>query len=64
MIAGSEADSLYMSENAFEHAVNAKEKELYLIDGASHIETYWKAEYVSEAINKLNQFYKATLDME
>ena len=64
MIAGSNADSLYMSENAFKLAVNAEDKELYLLDGATHIDTYWKTEYVDDAVSKLNQFYKATLDKE
>lgn len=40
MVAGSAADTLYMTEDAFEKAVNAKNKELYLIPGASHIKTY------------------------
>ncbi len=61
MIAGSNADTLYMSEDAFAKADNAKEKELYLIDGATHIQTYWKPEYVDQAITKLSAFYGDTL---
>lgn len=57
MMAGSKADSLYMTQDAFKKAVNAKNKELFLIDGATHIETYWKPEYVNQAINKLTTFY-------
>nr|WP_199001983.1 carboxymuconolactone decarboxylase family protein [Flavobacterium sp. ASV13] len=57
MIAGSKADSYYMTEDAFAKAVNAKNKELFLIDGATHIETYWKSEYVNQAVTKLTQFY-------
>lgn len=57
MMAGSKADSLYMSETAFKGASNAKDKELFLIDGATHIETYWQPEYVNQAIGKLAQFY-------
>ena len=57
MIAGDKADTLYMTENAFPLATNAKEKELFLIKGATHIETYWKPEYVSQAIEKLTSFY-------
>jgi uncharacterized protein len=37
MIAGSKADTLYMTQEAFEKATNAKNKELILIDGATHI---------------------------
>lgn len=61
MIAGSKADSLYMSQSAFEKATNAKEKELFLINGATHIETYWKKEYVNQGIEKLTEFFAKTL---
>ncbi len=61
MIAGSKADSLYMTQDAFQKAVNAKNKELFLIDGATHIETYWKPQYVDQAMGKLTQFFSDTL---
>ena len=61
MIAGSNADSLYMTEDAFAKATGAKEKELFKLDGATHIETYWKQPYVNQAIEKLTQFYGKTL---
>ncbi|PKN41646.1 MAG: alpha/beta hydrolase [Deltaproteobacteria bacterium HGW-Deltaproteobacteria-18] len=61
MIAGSKADSLYMTQDAFQKAVNAKNKELFLIDGATHIETYWKPQYVDQAMGKLAQFFGDTL---
>ncbi|WP_245869933.1 alpha/beta hydrolase [Pedobacter ginsengisoli] len=61
MIAGSKADTKYMTDEAFQKATNAKNKELFLIDGATHIQTYWKPEYVSKAVNKLLEFYKANL---
>lgn len=57
MIAGSAADTLYMSEDAFKKATGTADKELYLIDGAAHIKTYWKTEYVAEATNKLSEFF-------
>ena len=57
MIAGSKADSYYMTEDAFGKAINAKNKELFLIEGATHIETYWKPEYVNQIVTKLTQFY-------
>ncbi len=57
MIAGDKADTLYMTESAFPLATNAKEKELFLIKDATHIETYWKPEYVNQAIGKLTSFY-------
>ncbi|WP_290794981.1 carboxymuconolactone decarboxylase family protein [Flavihumibacter sp. UBA7668] len=56
MIAGNKADTYYMTEAAFKNAINSKEKELFKIDGATHIETYWKPEYVSQAVSKINEF--------
>lgn len=64
MMAGSKADSLYMTEDAFKKAVNAKKKELFLIEGATHIETYWKPQYVNQAMVKLTQFFAETLEEE
>lgn len=62
MMAGSKADTLYMTQEAFEKAANAANKELFLIDGATHIETYWKPQYVNQAIDKLTRFYGETLN--
>jgi len=61
MIAGSKADTKYMTDEAFIKATNAKNKELFLIEGATHIQSYWKPEYVKKAVNKLLEFYKANL---
>ena len=61
MMAGSKADTKYMTDEAFDKATNAKNKELFLIDGATHIQTYWKPEYVSQAVNKLFKFYQTNL---
>ena len=61
MIAGSKADTKYMTDEAFSKATNAKSKELFLIDGATHIQSYWKPEYVSQAVNKLAKFYEVNL---
>ena len=61
MIAGSTADTKYMTDEAFEKVTNAKNKELFLIDGATHIQTYWKPEYVEQAVNKLVDFYQTNL---
>lgn len=57
MIAGSKADTLYMSEDAFKKAAGTKDKELYKIEGATHIETYWVPKYVKEAMDKLKPFF-------
>src|SRR5690606_3118533 len=61
MMAGSKADTYYMTDEAFRKATNAKNKELFLIDGATHIETYWKPEYVNQAVDKLVSFYQTNL---
>ncbi|MDD2467963.1 MAG: alpha/beta hydrolase [Desulfobulbus sp.] len=61
MIAGSKADSLYMTEDAFAKATGTKDKELFLIEGATHIETYWKQPYVDQIVEKLTQFYGKSL---
>lgn len=62
MVAGSKADSLYMTQDAFNKAVSAKNKELFLIDEATHIETYWQPQYVNKAMGKLIQFFGDTLN--
>ncbi|QNL51839.1 alpha/beta hydrolase [Olivibacter sp. SDN3] len=61
MVAGSKADTKYMTDEAFAKATHAKNKELFLIDGATHIQTYWKPEYVSQVVNKLVNFYQSNL---
>ena len=57
MMAGSKADTYYMTDNAFNRATGTGEKELFLIEGATHIQTYYVPEYVSQAMNKLNAFF-------
>jgi len=57
MMAGSKADTYYMTDNAFSLATGTKEKELFLIEGATHIQTYYVPEYVAQAMNKLKEFF-------
>jgi fermentation-respiration switch protein FrsA (DUF1100 family) len=57
MMAGSKADTYYMTESAFKLATGTKDKELFLIPGATHIQTYYVPEYVTIAMNKLNDFF-------
>ncbi len=61
MMAGDIADTKYMTDSAFEKAVNAKSKELFLIEGAAHIRTYWVPEYVDKAVEKLKEFFGSNL---
>ena len=61
MMAGDIADTRYMTDSAFEKAVNARGKELFLIEGATHIRTYWVPEYVEKATAKLKEFLSENL---
>ena len=61
MMAGSRADTFYMTERVFAAATGTQDKELFLIPGASHIETYWKQEYVDTAVDKLTSFFGSKL---
>ena len=61
MMAGDKADSLYMTQQAFALATGTKDKELFLIPGATHIQTYFVPEYVDKAMAKLEGFYGRTL---
>lgn len=55
MIAGSEAESAYFSREAVEQA--AEPKELFVVDGATHIDLYDRDEYVIPAVAKLTEFF-------
>ncbi|EAN6653634.1 alpha/beta hydrolase [Salmonella enterica] len=57
MMAGTKADSLYMTESAFQKATGTQNKKLFLIDGATHIETYWVPRYVDAAMGQLDTFF-------
>ena len=60
MVVGSKSDALYVSERAIERAAS-KIKELYLIDGATHIDMYDRQPYVDEAIGKIKSFLVSNL---
>jgi len=57
MIAGSKSDTYYMTDSAFALATGTKEKEMFLIPGATHIQTYYVPEYVDKAVGKLKEFF-------
>ncbi|MBN1187833.1 MAG: alpha/beta hydrolase [Bacteroidales bacterium] len=61
MMAGSKADTYYMTEDAFSKATGTTQKELYLIPDATHIQTYFVPEYVNQAMDKLNEFFGKNL---
>lgn len=56
MIAGSDADTLPHSQNAIDRA--QEPKELFLVDGASHVDLYDKPEYVTAAVEKMVPFFR------
>lgn len=62
MMAGSLADTFYMTEQCFSKATGTDNKELYLIPGARHIQTYWMPKYVDKAVGKLTEFFGKHLE--
>ena len=50
-----------MSEEVFKNASGTANKELFLVKGASHIQTYWQPEYVKEISAKLKDFFGKNL---
>ncbi len=58
MMAGSRADTFYMTEQCYSRATGTLNKELFLIPGATHIKTYYVPEYVDQAVGKLAEFFR------
>ncbi|HCY1869263.1 TPA: alpha/beta hydrolase [Staphylococcus aureus] len=54
-IAGSEAGTLWQSENAYERALEPKD--IHIVEGANHFDMYDKEPFVTEAVEKTNSFY-------
>ncbi|HEY2652437.1 MAG TPA: alpha/beta hydrolase, partial [Solirubrobacteraceae bacterium] len=59
LIVGREAVTSWMSVGVYQQAQDPKE--LHWIEGATHVDLYDKDEYVTPAIAKLTDFYKANL---
>lgn len=59
LIAGNKADTLRFSETLHEKAKS--QKELFMIDGATHVDLYDVPEYVDQAIDKLYAFFTKNL---
>lgn len=57
IMSGSKSDSDYMSREAYVKATAARDKEYFVIEGASHIQTYYVPEYVDAAVGKLTEFF-------
>lgn len=61
MMAGADADTLYMTEDCFKRATGTKNKKLFTLKGATHIQTYFVPEYVDTFVLKLSDFYGKNL---
>lgn len=61
IMSGGKSDSDYMSREAYVKASASPNKEYFVIDGASHIQTYYVPEYVNKAVNKLGEFFQKNL---
>lgn len=57
MMGGSEADTLYMTKDCFELATGTENKELFIIEGARHIPTYFVPKFVEQEEKKLLEFF-------
>ena len=55
VIAGSKADTRFWSEDVMEKAKDPKE--LYIVEGATHIDMYDRPQFVTPAISKLADFF-------
>lgn len=60
LVVGSKADSVWQSERIY-NLLPGDDKEIYTIEGASHIDLYDKAEFVNPAVDKLAEFFDKAL---
>ena len=58
-IVGENAESAYFSKESYDRALEPKE--YVVIPNATHMEMYYKPEYVTPAVEKLTEFYKKNL---
>lgn len=59
-IVGSKALSKWVSDDLMKRAAS-KDKQLYVVQGADHMEMYYVPEYVNEAVEQLAAFFKKNL---
>lgn len=60
LIIGSEADTIYFTETAYQKA--SEPKEIYTIKGATHVDLYDKLPYVEKVTEKLTEFFREALN--
>lgn len=61
MMVGDVSDTRYMTEAVFNKATGTDDKQLILIEGASHIETYWVPKYVDQEASAMTDFFNNKL---
>lgn len=61
MMVGEKADSRYMTDEAMEKANGTKDKELFIVPKATHIQTYYVPEFVEKERAKLVKFFNDKL---
>jgi uncharacterized protein len=59
VIAGSSADTLFWSQQVYQKAKDPKE--LYVVEGATHIDLYDRPKFVTPAVAKLKEFFSRHL---
>jgi len=59
LVAGSKAVTLFWSEEAYQKAKDPKE--LFIVQGATHIDMYDKPQFVAPAVDKLQAFFMQSL---
>lgn len=55
LIVGSKADTKFFSEDAYKRA--NEPKEIYTVEGATHVDLYDKPEFVPQVVEKLTEFF-------
>lgn len=63
LVIGSRAESGWNSRMIYD-AIASKDKELFIVDGASHIDLYDLPQYVTPVVKKLTEFYNKYLCKE
>lgn len=61
MMVGEKADSRYMTDEAMEKATGTKDKSLFVVPKATHIQTYYVPEYVEQERQRLVKFFNEKL---
>jgi fermentation-respiration switch protein FrsA (DUF1100 family) len=62
VIAGSKADTLFWSQEVVQKARDPKE--LFVVDGATHIDLYDRPQFVTPAVAKLKEFFGRSLSTD